>query len=214
MNAPDVLDAIADAGIVPVIVLDDAEAAGPLADALLAGGVRCAEVTLRTPGALRALRTMAERPDLLVGAGTVLDPEQAGACLDAGARFAVSPGFDDAVVERCLALGLPVLPGTATATEALRARRAGLTAVKFFPAGSCGGLPALTALSAALGGLRFMPTGGIGPTELSGYLSHPAVLAVGGTWMAPSQLIAQRSWTEITQLCGQAVRTVTEIRGR
>ncbi len=214
MSAPQVLDAIADAGIVPVIVLDDPDAAAPLADALVAGGVRCAEVTLRTAGALRALRTMAERPDLLVGAGTVLDPEQAGACLDAGARFAVSPGFDDAVVERCLALGLPVLPGTATATEALRARRAGLTAVKFFPAHSSGGLPALSALSAALGGLRFMPTGGIGPAELPGYLGHPAVLAVGGSWMVPSRLIAQRGWTEITELCGQAVRTVAQIRGR
>ena len=122
----DVLAQLGAIGVVPVVVLDDADSAGTLADALLAGGLHCAELTLRTPDAERAVRAMADRTELLLGVGTVLDPGQAERCVAEGARFVVSPGFDDAVVERCQQLGVAVLPGTATATEVLRARRAGL----------------------------------------------------------------------------------------
>ena len=209
---PDVLAQLGAIGVVPVVVLDDADSAGPLADALLAGGLGCAELTLRTPEAERAVRAMADRDDLLLGVGTVLDPGQAERCIADGARFVVSPGFDDAVVERCQELGVAVLPGTATATEVLRARRAGLRTVKFFPAETSGGLPGLQALAAPFHDLRFVPTGGIGPANAGAYLRSPSVLAVGGSWMVPRELVRERRWDEITRLSAQAVSTVAEHR--
>jgi 2-dehydro-3-deoxyphosphogluconate aldolase / (4S)-4-hydroxy-2-oxoglutarate aldolase len=198
--------------VVPVVVLDDADDAGPLADALLDGGLHCAELTLRTPSAERAVRAMASRSELLVGVGTVLEPEQAERCAAEGARFVVSPGFDDAVVERCQALGLPVLPGTATGTEVLRARRAGLRAVKFFPAETSGGLAGLLALAAPFHDMRFVPTGGIGPANVGDYLRAPAVLAVGGSWMVPRDLLRARRWAEISRLSALAVAAVADHR--
>ena len=209
---PDVLARLGAIGVVPVVVLDDADSAGALADALLAGGLRCAELTLRTPAAERAVRAMADRGDLLLGVGTVLEPGQAERCAAEGARFVVSPGFDDGVVERCQQLGVPVLPGTATATEVLRARRAGLRTVKFFPAETSGGLAALRALAAPFHDMRFVPTGGIGPDNAGGYLRTPAVLAVGGSWMVPRELVRERRWDEISRLSAQAVATVAEYR--
>jgi 2-dehydro-3-deoxyphosphogluconate aldolase/(4S)-4-hydroxy-2-oxoglutarate aldolase len=208
----DVLSRLGGIGVVPVVVLDDADSAGPLADALLAGGLGCAELTLRTPAAERAVSAMASRAELLVGVGTVFEPEQAERCVGEGARFVVSPGFDDAVVERCQSLGVPVLPGTATATEVLRARRAGLRTVKFFPAETSGGLPGLQALAAPFHDMRFLPTGGIGPANAGGYLRTPAVLAVGGSWMVPRQLVRERRWEEISRLSAAAARTVAELR--
>lgn len=192
--------------VVPVIVIDDAAAARPLADALSAGGLRCAEVTLRTPRALVALSRFAASRELLVGAGTVLDPDQASAAVDAGARFIVSPGFDAEVVERCQGLGVPVLPGTATPTDIQQARRAGLTTVKFFPAETLGGVKALNAIAAPYPGMTFVPTGGITAVNVSAYLRHRAVLAVGGSWMAPRKLIAAGEWQEIRQLAAEAAR--------
>ena len=211
---PDVLAQLGAIGVVPVVVLDDADSAGPLADALLAGGLRCAELTLRTPTAERAVAAMADRTELLVGVGTVLEPGQIERCAAEGARFAVSPGFDDAVVERCQQLGVPVLPGTATATEVLRARRAGLRTVKFFPAETSGGLAGLKALAAPFHDMRFVPTGGIGPDNAEGYLRTPAVLAVGGSWMVPRELVRDRRWAEVSRLSALAVRTVADCRAR
>jgi len=190
--------------IVPVIVIDDPAAARPLADALVAGGLGCAEVTLRTPDAVAAITGFAGNADLLVGAGTVLDPDQVSAAVDAGARFVVSPGFDAEVVQRCQQLGVPVLPGTATPTDIQQARRAGLTAVKYFPAETLGGVDALGAISAPFPAMTFVPTGGITPANVGSYLRHPAVLAVGGSWMAPRRLVADRDWRQVAELAAEA----------
>ncbi|MBS2966280.1 bifunctional 4-hydroxy-2-oxoglutarate aldolase/2-dehydro-3-deoxy-phosphogluconate aldolase [Actinocrinis puniceicyclus] len=202
------------AGVVPVIVIDDVAAARPLADLLAGAGLDCVEITLRTEAAPSALRAVAERGDLLVGAGTVLEPDDVERCVDAGARFIVSPGLDPQVVERCQSLGVTVLPGVATASELLCARRRGLRAVKFFPAEPAGGLPALTALAAAVPDLRFMPTGGVGPDNLRRYLREPAVLAVGGSWMAPRDLLAARDWSEIGARCAHAAGVAAESGSR
>jgi len=200
------------AGVVPVIAIDDTDAAQPLADILADTGLGCIEVTLRTEAALSALRSITARTDLLAGAGTVLEPDDVERCIAAGARFIVSPGFDTAVVERCQNLGVPVLPGTATATEVLHARRHGLRAVKFFPAETAGGLTAITSIAAAIPDVRFMPTGGVGPDNLRHYLSTPAVLAAGASWMAPRNLLAAHDWTEIRARCAHAAHLVAETR--
>jgi len=171
--------------VVPVVVLERADVAPALAQALVAGGLRCAEVTLRTPSSLDVLSLMAARGDLLVGAGTVLTPEQVDRAVDAGARFIVSPGLDADVVARAHELGVTVLPGVATATEAQAALRLGLRHVKFFPAEAAGGLKVISALQGPFGDLRFMPTGGITLETVKAYVTHPAIFAVGGSWMVP-----------------------------
>jgi len=204
MRGAGVLAQLASLRIVPVIVIDDLAAARPLADALVAGGLRCAEVTLRTPDAVEAIARFAGNADLLIGAGTVLDPDQATASVDSGARFVVSPGFDGGVVERCQQLGVPVLPGTATPTDIQQARRAGLTTAKFFPAETLGGVAALDAISGPFPGMSFVPTGGITPANVEAYLRHPSVLAVGGSWIASRKLIAARDWQQIGQRAAEA----------
>lgn len=206
----DLLAQLASLRIVPVIVIDDLAAARPVADALAAGGLRCAEVTLRTPTALAAIARFAANTDMLVGAGTVLDPDQARAAVDAGARFIVSPGFDAEVVLRSQELGVPVLPGAATPTDIQQTRRAGLTAAKFFPAETLGGVPALDAIAAPFPSMSFVPTGGITAGNVAGYLRHPAVLAVGGSWMAPRKLIASGDWQQISQLAEEAAGLAAE----
>jgi len=198
------------ARIVPVVVIDDARAAAPLADALLGAGLTCVEVTLRTAAALAALRILAGVPGLIVGAGTVLEPDQVDRSLDAGARFVVSPGLDLEVIERCRHLGVAALPGVATSSEVLRARRHGLKAVKFFPAEQIGGLPALTSIAAAIPDMRFVPTGGIGPDDVRRYLASPAVLAVGGTWVAPRDLLAAGAWERVRERCELAAHIAAE----
>lgn len=202
------------AAVVPVLVVDEVEAASPLGDALVESGLHCAEVTLRTEAALPLLRRLSDRPELLVGAGTVLEPDQVDRAVQAGARFVVSPGLDPLVVERCQELGVPVLPGVATASEVLRARRYGLRAAKFFPAEQIGGLPVLKALAPAIPDFTFMPTGGIGAGNAASYLSQPMVLAVGGSWMAPREVLARRSWARIGELCAGAARTAAARAGR
>lgn len=199
-----VLAQLASSRIVPVIVIDELAAARPLADALAAGGLRCAEVTLRTPAALAAITVVAANAGLLVGAGTVLDPAQASAAIDAGARFLVSPGFDAEVVDRGHQLGVPVLPGTATPTDIQQAWRSGLTTVKFFPAETLGGVAALDAMAAPFPGMTFVPTGGITPENVGAYLQHRAVLAVGGSWIAPRKLITAGAWQQIGRLAAEA----------
>jgi 2-dehydro-3-deoxyphosphogluconate aldolase/(4S)-4-hydroxy-2-oxoglutarate aldolase len=198
-------DPLGGARVVPVVVIDDPALAAPLGEALLAGGLGCAEVTLRTPAALAALRELAAQPRLLVGAGTVVTAGQAEQAVAAGARFIVSPGFSRTVVRRCRELGVPVLPGVATATELMAALDEGVELVKFFPAQALGGVPMLRALAAPFGGVRFVPTGGITAELLPQYLAVPAVAAVGGSWMVAPQLLRAKRFDEVTALTAAAV---------
>jgi 2-dehydro-3-deoxyphosphogluconate aldolase / (4S)-4-hydroxy-2-oxoglutarate aldolase len=203
------LDVIRADRVVPVVVLADAAGAAPLADALAAGGLHCVEVTFRTDAAVEVIRAMAAaRPELVVGAGTVLTVAQAERAVDAGARFVVSPGFGPAVVRRCQELGVPVLPGVATATEIQMALDAGLEAVKFFPAEQLGGVEMVKALAAPFRGVRFVPTGGVNTGNLAAYLAVAAVLAVGGTWMVAADLLAAGDWAEVTRRTAAAVSAV------
>ena len=209
MNA---LAVIAQTGIVPVIVIDSPDHAVRLGQALLDGGIRCAEVTLRTPLALAAMEALSGLSGLTIGAGTVTDPDEVGACFDAGARFVVSPGFDPDIYARCAERRLPYLPGAVTATEVQRARRAGLNTLKFFPAETGGGLPAVRALAGPFPDVAFVPTGGIGPGNLADYLQCKPVLAVGGSWMASRDDIRNGEFARITELSAQAMRLVAQAR--
>jgi 2-dehydro-3-deoxyphosphogluconate aldolase/(4S)-4-hydroxy-2-oxoglutarate aldolase len=207
-----VLERIGTLGVVPVVVIDDAAVAAELGDALVAGGLPCAEITFRTPAAERVVATLAQRPELLIGAGTVLDVAQADRAIAAGARFIVTPGFDPELVRHCLDLGILVLPGVATATEILHALRHGLEAVKLFPAAALGGLAMLGALAAPFPSLRFVPTGGIGRGDMADYLAHPAVLAIGGSWLVARDLIAGHRFDEIAALAAEAASVVADTR--
>ncbi|WP_369264155.1 bifunctional 4-hydroxy-2-oxoglutarate aldolase/2-dehydro-3-deoxy-phosphogluconate aldolase [Streptomyces sp. R35] len=209
MTGTDLAAALAGARVMPVLTVPSTATAAPLADALAAGGARCAEVTFRTPDAEQVLKAMAAHGGLAVGAGTVLAPEQAERAVAAGARFVVSPGFDEEVIEKCRELGVPVVPGIANATELMRAQKAGITTVKLFPAESLGGLRALRALAAPFPGVRFVPTGGIGADQLAGYLADPAVLAVGGSWMATTDHLRRGDYDEIRRLTAAAVEVCT-----
>nr|WP_152231632.1 bifunctional 4-hydroxy-2-oxoglutarate aldolase/2-dehydro-3-deoxy-phosphogluconate aldolase [Georgenia ruanii] len=201
----DPLSALAAARLVPVVVLDDAAHAAPLAAALVAGGLPVAEVTFRTAAAADAIAAMAARGDILVGAGTVVTPAQVDQAADAGATYVVSPGLSRAVVERCRERGVLALPGAVTASEVQAALELGLDTVKFFPAGTSGGAAAIKALAAPFGQVRFVPTGGIGPANLHEYLAVPAVAAVGGSWMVPRDLVAAGDFAAITELTADAV---------
>lgn len=203
-----VLAAIGRHRLVPVVVLDRAEDAMPLAQALVDGGLPIAEVTFRTDAARDSIARMAERGDVLVGAGTVLTSDQVDLAVDAGAAFVVSPGLSRTVVERCHARDVPVLPGVATATEIQAALEMGLATLKFFPARTAGGPEALKALSAPFVGVSFVPTGGIGPDDCVEYLGLPSVLAVGGSWMVPRQTIAEGGFGRIHELTEAAVAAV------
>lgn len=204
-------EALARHRVVPVVVLERPQDAAPLADALVAGGLPVAEVTLRTDGAAAAIRELAARDDLLVGAGTVLTRTQVDEAVAAGARFIVSPGLSRAVVERAQELGVPVLPGAVTASEIQAAIELGLDTVKFFPAGTSGGPAAIRALAAPFGQLRFVPTGGVGPSTLAEYLAIPAVAAVGGSWMVPSSAIRSGDFGAVERLVAQTVAAVGEL---
>jgi 2-dehydro-3-deoxyphosphogluconate aldolase/(4S)-4-hydroxy-2-oxoglutarate aldolase len=199
-----VASVLSGARILPVLTVPSVATAGPLADALTAGGARCAEVTFRTPDAEQVVKAMAAHGGLTVGAGTVLTSEQAERAVAAGARFVVSPGYDAEVVATCRELDVPVVPGVATATEVMRALRAGLDTVKLFPAEPLGGMGMLKALAAPFPRARFLPTGGIGPAHLPGYLAHPAVLAVGGSWMATTGHVERGDYDGIRRLTAEA----------
>ncbi|MGY1706227.1 bifunctional 4-hydroxy-2-oxoglutarate aldolase/2-dehydro-3-deoxy-phosphogluconate aldolase [Geodermatophilus sp. SYSU D00697] len=207
----DVLAALGRARLVPVVVLDDARDAEPLAGALVEGGLPVAEVTFRTRAAGDALRAMAARGDVLLGAGTVLTPAQVDEAVAAGAAYVVSPGLSRAVVERCAEHGVLALPGAVTATEVQAALELGLTTVKFFPAGTSGGARAIAALAAPFGDVRFIPTGGVGPGNVEEYLRVDAVVAVGGSWMVPRDRIAAGDFATVRRLTAEAVALV---RGR
>nr|WP_257039970.1 bifunctional 4-hydroxy-2-oxoglutarate aldolase/2-dehydro-3-deoxy-phosphogluconate aldolase [Streptomyces sp. TLI_55] len=205
MSDSDLASVLDGARVMPVLTVPSVSTAGRLADALAAGGARCAEVTFRTPDADQVLKEMADHGGLTVGAGTVLTAEQAERAVTAGARFVVSPGFDEEVVAKCGELGVPVVPGVATATELMRALKAGLDTVKLFPAEPLGGVRTLRALAAPFPGVRFVPTGGIAADQLSGYLAEPAVLAVGGSWMATPGHLDRGEYEEIRRLTADAV---------
>jgi len=193
-------------GLVPVIKLAEAAKAPGLGRALVAGGIPVAEVTFRTAAAPEAIRRLrAEVPGLLVGAGTVLDRAQAESALAAGASFVVSPGFDDGVVDLCRERGLPVLPGVACPDGVMRGIAKGLEVLKFFPAEAAGGLPMIDALAGPFSSMRFVPTGGIDAANLGSWARRSNVLAVGGSWMAPSALIEAEDWASIERLCREAV---------
>ncbi|MFT4285723.1 MAG: bifunctional 4-hydroxy-2-oxoglutarate aldolase/2-dehydro-3-deoxy-phosphogluconate aldolase [Protaetiibacter sp.] len=193
-------------GIVPVVVLDDADAGPDLAAALAAGGIGCAEITLRTPAGVEAIaRIAAAAPGFLVGAGTVLEVDEVDRVADAGARFVVSPGLDPAIVARALDLGLEALPGVATASEVQEARRLGLRRVKFFPAGQLGGLATIEALAGPFTDMRFLPSGGVGPQNAADYLASAAVFAVSGSWMVPRDALASGDWARVERLSAEAV---------
>jgi 2-dehydro-3-deoxyphosphogluconate aldolase / (4S)-4-hydroxy-2-oxoglutarate aldolase len=193
-------------GVIPVVSLDRVEAAVPLAEALLAGGLPCAEITFRTMAAEPAIRAISQSfPEILVGAGTVLNEEQVERAIAVGAKFIVSPGFSEAVVNLCRQRNLPVFPGVCTPTDVMMALEAELTILKFFPADAFGGLKTLKALSAPFPNVEFIPTGGISAANLEEYLSFGKVLACAGSWMVKSELIAAGNFAEIKRLTEEAV---------
>lgn len=197
--------------IVPVITIDDPNDALPLGHALIDGGLGCAEITFRTPRAGEALTRIAtELPELFVGAGTVLTPDQASRAIDAGAQFLVAPGFNARVVNFCLERGVPVFPGVATPTEVEAGLEKGLRTMKFFPAEQMGGLDFLKAIAAPYVDVSFMPTGGINLTNIVDYLAFKRVVACGGSWMAPSEWIAARQFDRIRAAAARAVEVVRE----
>ncbi|MGM9381582.1 bifunctional 4-hydroxy-2-oxoglutarate aldolase/2-dehydro-3-deoxy-phosphogluconate aldolase [Streptomyces antibioticus] len=187
--------------VLPVVVVRDADDAVPLARALVAGGLPAIEVTLRTPAALDAVRRIsAEVPEAVVGAGTVITPEQVTACVAAGARFLVSPGWTDGLLAAMRASGVPFLPGVSTATEVVALLERGVREMKFFPAQAAGGTAYLRSLAGPLPQARFCPTGGVGPDNAAEYLSLPNVGCVGGSWMVPAEAVATRDWGRVEEL--------------
>lgn len=211
-STPSVLDRIRATRVMPVIVIDDPADAVPLAAALTDGGLPCAEVTLRTAGALEALRRMrAEHPSLLAGAGTVLTPAQAADARAAGAQFIVAPGFNPAVVDHCLEHDIPVYPGVCTPTEIEAALAKGLRVLKFFPAEQSGGVRFLKAIAAPYAMVEFMPTGGIDADNLAGYLVLERVVACGGSWMAPKRWIAAKQFDRVRAETARAVAAVAAV---
>jgi 2-dehydro-3-deoxyphosphogluconate aldolase/(4S)-4-hydroxy-2-oxoglutarate aldolase len=197
--------------IVPVVVLHDAHDAAPLGRAMMAGGLPVAEVTFRTSAAADSIREMTSIEGLIVGAGTVLNPDQVAQAVDAGATFIVSPGLRADVVRAAQDAGIPVLPGAVTPSEIMAALELGLDTVKFFPANVYGGAAAIKALSAPFGGVRFVPTGGVSAANLSDYLSLGCIPAVGGSWMVPVDAIREGAFATITELCAQAVAAAAAV---
>jgi 2-dehydro-3-deoxyphosphogluconate aldolase/(4S)-4-hydroxy-2-oxoglutarate aldolase len=193
------------APVVPVVVLDDAADAVPLARALVAGGLPAIEVTLRTPAALDAIRAIADGvEDAVVGAGTVLNPAHVADSVAAGARFLVSPGWTDSLLEAMKGSGVPFLPGVSTTSEVVALLERGVTEMKFFPAEAAGGTPYLKSLSAPLPQARFCPTGGISLASAPSYLALPNVGCVGGTWMLPADAIRDKDWGRVEALAREA----------
>ena len=199
------LDVMRDAPVIPVIVLTDLAQAVPMARALVAGGIRMLEVTLRTPVALACIEAIAkEVPEAVIGAGTVRSAADAQAAAMAGARFAVSPGYTHAVGKACHELGLPLLPGVAIGSEVMAAQEDGYTALKFFPAMQAGGAAMLKAWSGPFGDVVFCPTGGVTAGNSRELLALPNVVCVGGSWLTPADAVAQGDWARITQLAREA----------
>lgn len=212
MNAS-IFDHFYKIGLIPVLEIDSAERASPLAEALLAGGLPIAEITLRTDAALESIRLIARNvTGVIVGAGTVLNLEQAQAARDAGAQFLVSPGMVEDVVLWAQKNQMPILAGAVSPTEMIRGINLGLEFLKFFPAETMGGLNAIKAMSDPFPQLRFIPTGGIKLENASQYLQHHKIHAVGGSWMAKRQLIADGKFEEITHMAKEASDLVRHVR--
>lgn len=208
-----VTETIQKMGVVPVVVLNDAKDAAPLAKALCEGGLPCAEVTFRTDAAEESIRIMTtEFPEMFVGAGTVLTVEQVDRAVAAGAKFIVSPGFDPEIVDYCLSKEIPVFPGCITPSEVSQAVKRGLKVVKFFPAEQFGGVATIKALAAPFTGVKFMPTGGVNAKNLESYLSCDKIVACGGSWIVKGDLVKAGKFDEIKALVEEAVQLVASIR--
>ncbi|MBR2397866.1 MAG: bifunctional 4-hydroxy-2-oxoglutarate aldolase/2-dehydro-3-deoxy-phosphogluconate aldolase [Clostridia bacterium] len=206
MNYTEFIEQMYATGIVPVIKLENTDNAVKLAKALMDGGIACAEVTFRAAGADKVIKAMTEAyPDMLVGAGTVLDTDQVDKSIKAGAKFCVAPGLNPKVVKHCLDQGVPFVPGVANGSQIEQAMDFGLNFVKFFPAEQSGGLNYIKAVSAPYGNMLFMPTGGVNENNLNNYLAHPKVVCCGGSWIVPDNLVREEKWEEITALCKKAV---------
>lgn len=191
--------------VVPVIVIEDAKSAVPLARALVAGGLKAIEITLRTPAALDAIKAVAEEVEgAVAGAGTVLDARQWDAAIKAGSKFVVSPGTGSSLLDAADASDVPLLPGAATATEVMQLRDRGYSVLKFFPAEQAGGAAYLGALASPLAGITFCPTGGVSLKNAMDYLSLPNVICVGGSWVAPKAMVTAGDWAGITRLAAEA----------
>ena len=201
----DVLKRMACAGIVPVVVLEDAKDAVPTAKAMVAGGIDVMEITFRTAAAADSIRAVAaEVPDMLVGAGTVVNLEQCKLAVECGAKFIVSPGYDEEVVSWCCDNGIAVCPGCVTPTEIMMALKHGLKVLKFFPANVYGGLGAIKALAGPFGGVKFIPTGGVNLQNVGEFIADPHIHAVGGSWVCPKADIAAGNFDRITELCKES----------
>lgn len=201
--------------IVPVVKIDDVKDAVPLAEALVEGGLPCAEVTFRTEAAAEAIKNMKEAfPDMLVGAGTVLTCSQVDEAMEAGAEFIVSPGLNPKVVKYCVEKGILITPGCANPSDVEQAIENGLEVVKFFPAEQAGGLAYIKAIAAPYVGMKFMPTGGISPKNVKDYLAYDRILACGGSWMVKGDLIKAGEFDKIKELVKEAVEIVKESRGK
>ena len=210
-----VLEELGNIGIVPVIKIDETEKAVPLAKALLAGGISCVEITFRTAEGEQAIRQITQAmPQMLVGAGTVLTPDQVDRAIDAGARFVVSPGFNPKVVAHSISKMIPIAPGCSTPTDIEQAIEFGLDVVKFFPAEQAGGLEYIKAVSAPYPTIRFMPTGGINVGNITKYIAFDRVLACGGSWMASADLINAGEFEKITMLSREVVQSIQDIRSK
>lgn len=209
----DVLKQVHDIGIIPVIAVDEAEQALPLCEALVKGGLPAAEITFRTAAGQKAIELVAKNnPDVLVGAGTVLTVEQCKAAINAGAKFIVSPGYYDDVVNYCVENNIPVLPGCVNASDCTKAVNAGLKVVKFFPAEQSGGVTYIKALAPVFGSLNFMPTGGVNTQNMNDYLGYDRIHACGGTWMVKKDLINGAKWDEIENICKDAVKKMLNLQ--
>ena len=201
-------------GVVPVVVLNDAKDAAPLAKALCEGGLPCAEVTFRTEAAEESIRIMAtEFPEMVIGAGTVLTIDQVDRAVAAGAKFIVSPGFDPEIVDYCISKDIAIVPGCITPSDVTQAVKRGLEVVKFFPAEQFGGVATIKALAAPFTSVRFMPTGGISAKNLADYLGFKKIIACGGSWMVKGDLVVAGEFDKIKEMTAEAVALVKEIRG-
>lgn len=210
----DISEQIKQAGIVPVIVLEDVEKSEDLGRALIAGGVNCAEVTFRAAGADKVISKLTKAfPDMLVGAGTVLTIDQLLAAKEAGAKFCVAPGFNPKVVKKAIEIGMPFVPGVANASEIEGALELGLTTVKFFPAEQAGGLAYIKAVSAPYPMMKFMPTGGINSKNILDYIAFNKIIACGGSWIVAKNLLNEGNWTEVTRLCKEVTEQIKKVRG-
>lgn len=205
----DVLKRLAQSGVVPVVVLEDAKDAVPTAKAMLAGGIDVMEITFRTAAAADSIKAVAQEcPDMVVGAGTVINLEQCKLAVECGAKFIVSPGYDEETVAWCCDNGIPVTPGCVTPTEIMMALKHGLKVLKFFPANVYGGLSVIKSLAGPFGGVKFIPTGGVNAQNLAEFISSPYIHAVGGSWICPKADIAAGNFDKITALCKEARKTL------